>query len=402
MAPFGALSEHQNRCRVPSLERRSAMTKRKSPGTVFYDNRRRCWMGYIATGLTVNGNRQRRSVRGATEREARQKLRRIEAEIIIGKQVTNSSIRLGRFLEEWLTTTIEPNCLSVNTAASYRGIVERHLIPSLGTKRLRDLTVIDVDHLLHQKYEAGLSSSTVQRIRMILVKALRHAERRDLVQRNVAALTDLRRTSRREGRSLTPEQARQLLAASQRHSLGITVRLGLYLGLRPGEVLGLQWSDIDLLERTLSVRRSLKRENNQLRFGPPKTPGSIRTLKMSESLTSALRQHKVKQERQKEIACELWIELDLVVTTEIGTPVDPSNSRRALNEFCERANIGHWSPNELRHSFASLMSLSGAPMEEVADAMGHVDTRMTSQVYRHNLKSVVDVAETRLHALLGD
>jgi len=398
---FGALSEPQNRCRVPSLERRSTMTKRKSPGTVFYDNRRGCWMGYIATGLTINGNRQRRSVRGATEQEACQKLRQVEAEIILGKPVTNSSIRLGRFLEEWLTTTIEPNCLSVNTAASYRGIVERHLIPSLGTKRLRDLTVIDVDHLLHQKYESGLSGSTVQRIRMILVKALRHAERRDLIHRNVAALTDLRREPRREGRSLTPEQARQLLVASEHRPLGITVQLGLYLGLRPGEALGLQWSDIDLHEQTLTVRRSLKRENNQLRFGPPKTLGSVRTLKMSEQLATILYRHKLEQDRQKEIACELWHENDLVVATEIGTPVDPSNSRRALNDFCETACIGHWSPNELRHSFASLMSLTGAPMEEVADAMGHVDTRMTSQVYRHNLKSIVDVAESRLNALFA-
>ena len=376
------------------------MTKRKSPGTVFYDSRRGCWMGYIATGLTVNGKRQRRSVRGATEQEARQKLRQIEAEIILGKPVTDGSIRLGRFLEEWLTTTIEPNCLSVNTAASYRCIVERHLIPSLGSKRLRDLTVIDVDHLLHQKYEAGLSGSTVQRIRMILVKALRHAERRDLVHRNVATLTDLRRATRREGRSLSPEQARRLLAASEHRPLGITVQLGLYLGLRPGEVMGLQWSDVDFHLRTLTIRRSLKRENNQLRFGPPKTPGSVRTLKMSESLTSALNRHKLKQDQQKELAGELWHELDLVVATEIGTPVDPSNSRRALNEFCEAADIGHWSPNELRHSFASLMSLSGAPMEEVADAMGHIDTRMTSQVYRHNLKSVVDVTESRLDQIL--
>jgi integrase len=375
--------------------------KTRSRGSVFFDRRRGCWMGYIATGHTVNGVRQRLSVRGASEQEARQKLRQIEAEIVLGKPVTDGAIRLDRFLEEWLTTTIEPNCLSVNTAASYRGIVENHLIPALGKKRLRDLTVLDVDHFLYQKYEVGLSSSTVQRIRMILVKALRHAERRDLVHRNVAALTDLRRAKRREGRSLTPEQARQLLAASQNQPLGITVQLGLYLGLRPGEVLGLQWSDIDFDKRTLSVRRSLKRENNQLRFGPPKTNGSNRTLKMSDHLASALQQHASEQQRQRNTAGELWHEFDLVVATEIGTPVDPSNSRRALNNFCERAEIGHWSPNELRHSFASLMSLSGAPMEEVADAMGHVDTRMTSQVYRHNLKTVVDVAETRLNALFN-
>lgn len=377
------------------------MTKRKSRGTVFYDKRRQRWMGYIATGQTINGVRQRRSVRGATEHEAREKLRQIEAEIVLGKPIMDGSIRLGRFLEEWLTTAIEPNCLSVNTAASYRGIVQRHLVPALGKKRLRDLTVLDVDHLLHHKYEAGLSSSTVQRIRMILVKALRHAERRDLVHRNVAALTDLRRATRREGRSLTPEQARQLLAASQNHPLGITVQLGLYLGLRPGEVLGLQWSDIDFDERTLSVRRSLKRENNHLKFGPPKTHGSMRTLKMSDQLASALQLHAAEQRRLRVAAGELWHEIDLVVATEIGTPVDPSNSRRALNDFCERAGVGHWSPNQLRHSFASLMSLSGAPMEEVADAMGHVDTRMTSQVYRHNLKAVVDVTESRLNDLFA-
>ena len=260
------------------------MRKTKSRGSVFYDKRRECWMGYIATGRTINGTRQRRSVRGTTESEARQKLREIEAELILGKPVADGTIRLAPFLREWLSTTIEPNCLSVNTAASYRGIVERHLIPSLGKIRLRDITVLDVDHLLHEKYESGLSGSTVQRIRMILVKALRHAERRDLVHRNVAALTDLRRSTRREGRSLTPDQARKLLAASDRHPLGITVQLGLYLGLRPGEVLGLQWSDIDFTERTITIQRSLKRENNQLRFGPPKTSGSRRTLKMSEQL----------------------------------------------------------------------------------------------------------------------
>ena len=358
-------------------------------------------MGYIATGVNVNGIRQRRSVRGATEQEARQKLRQIEAEIVLGKPATSGSMRLDRFLEEWLKTTIEPNCLSVNTAASYRGIVVHHLIPALGNKLLRDLTVLDVDHLLHQKYDAGLSGSTVQRIRMILVKALRHAERRDLVSRNVAALTDLRRSKRRDGRSLTPEQARQLLEVAKDHPMGITAFIGLHLGLRPGEVLGLKWSDIDFDERTLSVRRSLKRENNQLTFGPPKTSGSNRTLKMSDLLTSALKRHAIEQQRQKLAAGELWHEIDLVVATAIGTPVDPSNSRRALNEICDRADTGHWSPNELRHSFASLMSLSGAPMEEVADAMGHVDTRMTSQVYRHNLKSVVDVAESRLDQLFN-
>lgn len=369
------------------------MTKRRSSGTVFYDKRRQRWMGYIADGtITANGTPRRRSFRGRSQSEVRLKLREIEAAMLLDKPVVDGSMKLATFLEEWLTTTVEPNCLSTNTADSYRRIVRHHLIPTLGKRRLRDLSVLDVDQLLAAKYDAGYSGSTVQRIRMTLIKALRHAERRDLVARNVAGLCDLRRTKPKEGRSLTPEQAAKLLAVAPSDRLGITVELGLYLGLRPGEVLGLQWCDIDFDQRTLRVRRSLKREQNKLQFGEPKTPESRRILAIPDPLVTALQRHRNQHNIDRERADDMWTEFDLVVTTEVGTPVDPSNARRTLDRLCNEAGIGHWNPNALRHSFASLLSLRGAPMEEVADAMGHVDTRMTSRVYRHNLKSVVDVA----------
>lgn len=324
--------------------------------------------------------------------EVWQKLGQVEAALLLNKPVVDGSMKIATFLEEWLTSAVEPNCLSPNTADSYRSVIRQHLVPALGKKRLRDLTVLDVDQLLAAKYDAGYSGSTVQRIRMTLMKALRHAERRDLVVRNVAALSDLRRAKPTEGRSLSPNQAAKLLAVAPSDRLGITVELGLYLGLRPGEVLGLQWCDIDLDRGTLSVRRSLKRENNMLLLGDTKTPGSRRTLAMPDPLKVALRRHKEQQDSDRERADDLWSEFDLVVTTALGTAVDPSNARRTLDRLCDKSGIGHWNPNSLRHSFASLMSLQGAPMEEVADAMGHVDTRMTSRVYRHNLKSVVDVA----------
>ena len=377
------------------------MTKHRSRGTVFYDKQRRCWMGYIADGTTTaNDNPRRRSFRGSSQAEVRLKLRQVEAAVLLDKPVVDGSMKIATFLEEWLTTTIEPNCQSVNTADSYRRIVRQHLIPTLGKTRLRDLSVLDVDQLLAAKYDAGYSGSTVQRIRMTLIKALRYAERRDLVTRNVAALTDLRRTRPKEGRSLTLDQATRLLSVAPSDRLGITVELGLYLGLRPGEVLGLQWRDIDFDRGTLSVRRSLKREQNMLRLGEPKTPGSRRTLAIPDPLVAALLRHRDQQDADRIQANDMWSDFDFVVTTELGTPVDPSNARRSLKRLCVLAGIGHWSPNALRHSFASLLSLCGAPMEEVADAMGHVDTRMTSRVYRHNLKSVVDVAAVHFISLL--
>ena len=67
------------------------------------------------------------------------------------------------------------------TVANYRSLIDRHLIPALGRHRLRDLAPEHVDRFLRAKADAGLSRSSVSRLRSILTDALTHAERRQLV-----------------------------------------------------------------------------------------------------------------------------------------------------------------------------------------------------------------------------
>jgi integrase len=76
-------------------------------------------------------------------------------------------------------------------------------------------------------------------------------------------------------------------------------------------------------------------------------------------------------------------ELDFVFKTAAGTPVDPSNLRRYFFDLCEAAGIGDWTPKELRHSAASLLSAAGVPIDQAADLLGHADTRMLDRHYRH-------------------
>ena len=82
------------------------------------------------------------------------------------------------------------------------------------------------------KLDEGLSPSTVQRIRNVLSQALDYAVRQNLISRNVAALTRGPRNPRREGRTLTPEQARQLLAALCDHRHEALFVLMLTTGIR--------------------------------------------------------------------------------------------------------------------------------------------------------------------------
>jgi hypothetical protein len=77
------------------------------------------------------------------------------------------------------------------TVTNYRSLIDQHLIPGLGRYRLRDLRPEHVDRLLQAKVNAGLSRSTVGRLRSILTDALTHAERRQVVMRNAGRLSIL-------------------------------------------------------------------------------------------------------------------------------------------------------------------------------------------------------------------
>jgi integrase len=104
----------------------------------------------------------------------------------------------------------------------------------------------------------------------------------------------------------------------------------------------------------------------------------------------ALRAHKTRQAEERLAADAHGSEHDLVFATRTGGALDAANVRREFKAVCKAAKIGeHWTPRELRHSFVSLMSSSGVPVEEIARLAGHSNTRTTEVVYRRELRPVL-------------
>ena len=95
-----------------------------------------------------------------------------------------------------------------------------------------------------------------------------------------------------------------------------------------------------------------------------------------------------------------WKENNLVFCTSLGTPMWPINVRMEFKRITEKAGLGrNWTPRELRHTFVSLLSDSGVPIEQIADAVGHSSTRTTEVVYRHQLRPVTRTAAITLGPL---
>jgi integrase len=296
-------------------------------------------------------------------------------------------VTLGEWLEHWLNTVVSGRVGEL-TRANYAQIARRHIIPALGHTSLAVLTAEDIDDLLAAKAKEGLAKTHVSRMRTIMVDALRHAERRGLVARNVAALSVLPRMEPRSSReSLAPDEARRLLVAATNHPLGAMVVLGLTIGLRPGELAGLLWDDCDLEASppTISVSGSMKRSaNGAVKRGDTKrSTAGRRTLALPPVATDALLTYRESQGNRAHFMPE-----GLVFTAPQGEPVSPHLLARTVAEIARAAGVDRpVVPYTLRHTCVSLLIDSGTGIEEVADLLGD-DPRTLYRHYRHKVRPV--------------
>lgn len=384
------------------------MSSRKNHygGGSIYQEKGGRWVG----DARING--QRRRVIASTAKDARAKLDKLRQAAADGLPVPDGTLTVSQWLDHWRTEVLPGRVGSPNTVTNYSHHITRHIIPAIGSRRLRDLSPEDVERMLKAMAAEGLSRSTVNRTRAVLVMALRHAEKRGRIARNVAQLADMPSCEPTEARkALTAEQAAKLLEAAHGDRLEALYVTGLMLGLRPGELTGLRWTDVDLEGGILHIRGMLKREpraegkGHVLRLGEPKTSRSRRSLDLPAPVVDALRRHRPRQVAEQLAAGPLWSAewgpIGLVFTTEVGTPIDPANLRRSFKALTESAGLGRWTPYELRHSAASLLSAAGVHAEVVGDVLGHDGTRMVATVYRHAVTPTVAAAVAPMEAMFA-
>lgn len=109
----------------------------------------------------------------------------------------------------------------------------------------------------------------------MLRRALRVAERWDLVHRNAAALVDPPRIPKREPDHLSAQDAATLISAAHEHPLGALYVLAVTTGLRQGEILALLWRDVDLDAAVVHVRATLTRiKGRGMVRGTPRRPAA--------------------------------------------------------------------------------------------------------------------------------
>jgi integrase len=382
------------------------MAKRgNGEGTIYWHGERQRWAAMASLGYDAAGKRIRKIAYGRTKTEARTKLRELIRDVEDGLAIAGDRCTVEDAVKEWLDHGLGK--AGEGTRQTNRYLAEGHILPYLGARRLRDLTASDVDKWLVGRAEV-LSSSTLQKLHSALNRAVKRAMARDKVKRNVVELCTVPQgTQGRRSKALTLTQASAILDAVEGTRMHAYVVVSLLTGARTEELRALLWENVDLVGQpdaqppvppSMAVWRSVRAS------GDTKTRLSRRTLALPARCVEVLTTHRQEQERMRAEAGTKWIDMGLVFTTRIGTPLDAADVRRDFRTAIRRApgvSAEEWTPRELRHSFVSLLSDSGVPIEEISRLVGHRSTLVTETVYRKQLRPVIQSGATVMDRLFA-
>lgn len=251
-------------------------------------------------GALVDGvERRQKFETHRTRREAQAALNAALERVRKGEWSEPSSATVRAFLGEWLEAATAQR--KPTTMAGYRTNVDAYIVPRLGGEQLRHLTPPKINamyaDLLARGSRAGmpLSEKTVRYVHTTLRRALEDGVAWGYLPANPAAKANPPTPDAPEVRVPEPAQVSRFLAAERQNRYSAAFRLLAATGCRRGEVLGLAWSDVDLVAGTMTVRRSLTVARNRPLFDTPKSRKGrpkTRTLSLDARTIAALGDHR--------------------------------------------------------------------------------------------------------------
>jgi integrase len=316
---------------------------------------------------------------------------------------------------DWLeyeapTSTRDGELVAPGTMRNHVNTLRDLEASKLGVMVLGEVRVRDVEAWFHElsvRPVGSLSQTSIRTVRSRLIRVVDRAVRLELVETNVVATSKVPAKARRRKAAAWLKREsfadmRYWLARSDASTHERALLTTLLTGARPGEVLGLRWDAVDLDAGIINIRSGLQvAENGRTRtiVDELKTASSRRSLEMTADLIAALRAERASQ-IERRLASTQWDDTSIVFATVRGCPLNPSNLRRAAHVACAVVGIDYVTPNQLRHTFASVALDLGLAMPAVAHAMGHTDTRMVASTYGHSLDEVVPTG-TALDSLVA-
>ena len=364
--------------------------KERSPGR---------WAIVLDVSDPQTGKRRRKwhSFKG-TKREAQVETARLIAAIQGGTYLEPSKLTVSSFLESWIEHV--KSQVSPRSHERYCELVRKNIVPLIGAVPLTKLKPAHISAAYAKALisgrrdgKGGLAPTTVLYMHRLIKKALGQAVRWELLSRNVADAVDPPKMERAALTTYDMTQTAELLEALRGTRLRLPVLLGVMCGLRRGEIVALRWRNIDLATGQLSVAESAEQTAAGVRYKPPKS-GRGRTLALSSTVVSELRQHRLSQAQELLKLGMRQTSSTFVYARQDGAPMQP----RSLSQMwaSRSTHLPRIRFHDLRHAHATHLLSAGVHPKVASERLGHSKVGITLDLYSHVLPGMQEDAAARV------
>lgn len=294
---------------------------------------------------------------------------------------------------------------STKTKFAYRDVVRLHITPVIGSVTIAGADVDTVESVFAEMDRKGLSPNYKRQALKALSSMFDYAVRKRVLAYNPVRLVDpIAGTVQRQTKVPEVDEVKKILAelaapvvttertkgrprneAGERERVRVLCLVMAHAGLRISEALGLQWSDVDLEHRRITlVGKGRKR----------------RTIPVTRSLSTELAGWR--RQLYKERMSAVWWDSssDFVIPTGVGSHWDAHNARKCFRRQVDPIHPG-LVPHSMRKASATIMIEEGVDPATVAAVLGHSDSRITLEIYKAVHESSLDGAADAMDRALG-
>ncbi len=274
----------------------------------------------------------------------------------------------GEVAQQWIKIMLQK--VKSSTLEDYRGSMNYYILPIFGNEPIKDIDFLDVEEF---RSEMKCSNKRKNNVLVPMRSVMKFALKAGLIEKNPMDLVDNLKVSKPEIQPLSIEKVHRFLEVVNPKYKNFFI-VAFYTGMRFGEMAVLKWKHVDFKLGVIKVRETRVRGEE----GRPKTPGSIRDIKMLPPVIEGLRdQRKATMGKS-----------DYVFLNYYGRPLLPKSvNSHTWKPALKKAGLEPRSLYQTRHTFATLM-LDGEEIPGwVQKMMGHESLKMILERYYSYIKN---------------